>query len=112
MTKTDELKKEVRNTKSISGLIKLRNNTNNTRVVSFIKERIEKLLTNKGYEQMNVSLTTLKNIAFNNTDCNDFSTVEIPKTNRTFKTFAGKKMKLYVNHKTTDKNQQVQIFVK
>ena len=112
MTKTDELKKEVRKTKSILGLIKLRKNTNNTRVVSVIKERIENLLKSKGYEEMNVSLSTLNNIAFNKTDCNDFSKIEIPTTNRTFKKFAGKKMKLYINHKTTDRNQQVQIFVK
>jgi len=112
MTRTEELKKQVRNTKSISGLINIRNSTNNTIVISYIKEHIKKLLLSKGYEEMSVNMSSLRNIALNMTDCNDYNTINVPDSNRIFKKYAGKKMKLYVNEKSGNTFQNVNIFVK
>lgn len=109
--KTEQLKSQVNRTKSIKGLIALRKSTNNTRVVAHIKNKIKDVLLSKGYTYMNVSLNSLKNIT-RNTDTNDFSNVEIPKTNRAFKKFAGKRVKIYVNHKDGAKFQNVEVFIK
>jgi len=111
LNKTEELKSKVNRTKSIKGLIALRKSTNNTRVIAHIKDKIEDVLLSKGYGFMNVSMSSLKNIT-RNTDTNDFSTVKIPKTNKAFKKYAGKTVKIYVNHKDGGKYQNAEVFVK
>lgn len=108
---TQEFQVELNKANSIIELKKLRDETGASKFIKMIKEKAFECSKIEGYITFKSSLSSLRNLTIN-TDTNSLFEIVIPEKNRTFSSFKGQKVSIYINHKEGTKTQTVYGFVK
>ena len=109
MTTVEFKKEHLSKAKSLKALIELRNETRASKFVMLIKEKIEKILIKRGFEQVTISASSLNK--YMNPHTNAFARFTM-KNSRKLSYHNEKRVQVYVNHRHGSKFTMCDIFIK
>jgi|14_taG_2_1085336.scaffolds.fasta_scaffold13563_4 hypothetical protein len=106
---TLEFNAKLKKANSLKALIKLRNETNASRWIARIKEKIEKVLLKRGFQSVTISATSLQKYFHPYAGSHAKFKME---NSRKLSHFNNQKVEVYVNHRHGSKFSMCDIFIK
>jgi hypothetical protein len=106
---TLEFQEELKSAKTLTALMKLRNECSASRWIAQIKEKIEKVLLKRGFQQVTISASSLHK--YFNPSAGSYAKF-VMENSRKLSQYNNKKVEVYVNHRHGSKFAICDIFIK